>query len=325
QLSTGGARDLVNVGLEMASLADSTQACQAHEIGFQHLAVLARAKRQLGDKRFFEAHLLAEAKEISVGRLWHRCQELRHAADPEAVEDEQRDAFERRELTLNQHPDGTVTLGARLDPVSGAVVKAAIAPLAQRCGRHDDRRLEQRQADALVEVCGHALEVGGGHGRRRPHLNVSLTCGTLLQVPESPAASTDYGALLPGVSVKRIACDCNISRQLFDTDSLLLEVGRAKRVVSPALRRVLVRRDQHCRWPGCTRPASWCEAHHVVHWIHGGGTGLENLVLLCWRHHWLVHEGRWHLVLDTDGEVHVLKPPLDLRAPPRRPSQAEAA
>src|SRR5581483_7501247 len=204
QLSTGGARDLVNVGLEMASLADSTQACEAHEIGFQHLAVLARAKRQLGDRRFFEAHLLAEAKEISVGRLWHRCQELRHAADPEGVEDEQRDAFERRELTLNQHPDGTVTLGARLDPVSGAVVKAAIAPLAQRCGRHDDRRLEQRQADALVEVCGHALEVGGGQGRRRPHLNVSLTCGTLLQVPESPAASTDYEALLPGVSVKRI-------------------------------------------------------------------------------------------------------------------------
>jgi hypothetical protein len=105
---------------------------------------------------------------------------------------------------------------------------------------------------------------------------------------------------------------------------VLVELGREKRVVSPQLRRALEARDQHCRWPGCTRPGNWCEAHHVVPWIRGGPTNPANLVLLCTRHHWQVHEGRWQLFLEPDGRIKVVKPPLDFAAPPRAPAAAAA-
>jgi Domain of unknown function (DUF222)/HNH endonuclease len=74
-----------------------------------------------------------------------------------------------------------------------------------------------------------------------------------------------------------------------------LEVGRATRVVSAAQRTALGVRDGGCRYPGCDRPPAWCEAHHLRHWLHGGPTDLDNLVLLCRAHHRAVHEGHRRL------------------------------
>jgi hypothetical protein len=84
-------------------------------------------------------------------------------------------------------------------------------------------------------------------------------------------------------------------------------------------------RDRHRRWPGCSRPGSWCEAHHVVPWTRGGPTNPNNLLLLCSRHHVQVHEGRWQLLLHPDGHVEVIRPTLDFAAPPRGPAAATAA
>ena len=218
--------------------------------------------------------------------------------------------------------DGCLTISGLFDPVRGAVVKAALEPLARKLAKDDDRTREQRNADALVELCNAAMS---GGTRQRPQLNVTATMGTMYRIPDSPAAATDYGALVPGVTVKRIACDCAVTRYILEGDSVLIDMGRQARVIKPAQRRALMLRDKQCRWPGCSRPASYCEGHHVAHWIDGGPTNLENLVLLCWHHHWLVHEGRWHLFLDTDNQVHVLKPPLDLAAPPRGPARPQAA
>ena len=75
------------------------------------------------------------------------------------------------------------------------------------------------------------------------------------------------------------------------------------------------------RWPGCDRPPSWSESHHLKHWIDGGGSDLDNLVLLCHRHHWLVHEGRWQIVKQADGTYLTVPPPYRVdewaRAPDR--------
>src|SRR5207245_3271643 len=62
--------------------------------------------------------------------------------------------------------------------------------------------------------------------------------------------------------------------------SLPIDLGRSRRVIDGALSKALKIRDQHCRWPGCERSASYCDGHHLVHWIHGGPTDLDNLVLL---------------------------------------------
>jgi hypothetical protein len=92
-----------------------------------------------------------------------------------------------------------------------------------------------------------------------------------------------------------------------------LEVGRATRVVSAAQRAALVVRDRGCAFPGCDRPPGWCEAHHLVHWLHGGPTDLPNLALVCRAHHRAVHEGGWQLTRGPDGHL-TATPPHPTRA-----------
>jgi hypothetical protein len=96
----------------------------------------------------------------------------------------------------------------------------------------------------------------------------------------------------------------------------LLDLGRATRVVSPGLRRALAVRDGGCAAVGCDRPPAWTDAHHLEHWLHGGPTSLDNLVLLCRVHHRAVHEGGWHLGRDPTGGKVLLTPPA--RRVPRR-------
>lgn len=103
---------------------------------------------------------------------------------------------------------------------------------------------------------------------------------------------TGWGAVLGPESVRRVACDAAVTRVVLDPQSQPLDVGRRTRVIPPAIRTALAVRDRGCVWPGCDRPPHWTDAHHVVHWADGGSTSMDNLVLLCRRHHRTVHEGR---------------------------------
>src|SRR6266511_3702689 len=96
----------------------------------------------------------------------------------------------------------------------------------------------------------------------------------------------------------------------------LLDLGRATRVISPALRRALAVRDGGCAAPGCDRPPPWTDAHHRHHWLHGGPTSLDNLVLLCRTHHRAVHEHRWQLHHDPVSGRVTLAPPARRGHPP---------
>jgi HNH endonuclease len=94
-----------------------------------------------------------------------------------------------------------------------------------------------------------------------------------------------------------------------------LEVGRTSRVVTPGQRAALAVRDGGCGFPGCARPPAWCEAHHLVHWLDGGPTDLENLVLVCRAHHRAVHEGGWRLTPRPDGRLTATPPQRHHRRP----------
>jgi hypothetical protein len=96
-------------------------------------------------------------------------------------------------------------------------------------------------------------------------------------------------------------------------------VGRARRLVPAAMRKALIARDLGCAFPGCDRPASWCDGHHVVPWFDGGATSVDNGVLLCRRHHRLVHEGDWQVRLGPDRLPEFLPPSyIDATRAPRR-------
>ena len=91
-----------------------------------------------------------------------------------------------------------------------------------------------------------------------------------------------------------------------DAQGAVLDVGRKTRTIPSAIRRALTARDTQCQFPGCV--AQRCDAHHLVHWADGGATAIDNLVLLCRRHHRLVHEGGYTLRRDSEGATTFIRP-----------------
>ena len=114
---------------------------------------------------------------------------------------------------------------------------------------------------------------------------------------------------IPLETAHRLACDSAIRRVVLRGDSEVLDLGRAQRLVSPALRRALVLRDRGCVFPGCDRPPEWCDAHHIIWWERTGTTDRENCCLLCRRHHTMCHEGGWTIERNPDGTYQAHEPP----------------
>jgi hypothetical protein len=111
----------------------------------------------------------------------------------------------------------------------------------------------------------------------------------------------DGGRLLGPETVRRLACDGILIPAILDTDGQLLRLGRGRRAFTSAQIRGLWLRDRQCTFPGCTAPATWCDAHHVRHWLDGGPTDVTNGTLLCERHHTIVHRDRLNATLSSSG------------------------
>jgi hypothetical protein len=309
-MNPGAAANSIAVGEMLERIPESHQAVVDGEIGFAHLATMARTADAL-QERFDEKVLVEKAKENSPGKFFYICHHARHAADPKAYAAEQAEQVQQRRLKLSTWMDGSLLISGQLDPIGGAAFLTRLAPLARRSGAHDYRDQEQRNADALVELCS-----GGGS---QAQIQVTSSLETLLALAGAPAAEMEHSLPVSSKTIERLACDSSIARVLLNSESMVIDVGRSKRVVSEPGRRALVARDGNCRWPECDRPASRSAAHHLVHWIHGGTTDLDNLILLCHRHHWMVHEGNWQLVRADDGEVRTIPPMVSFGAPSRGP------
>jgi hypothetical protein len=320
-LPGGAAADRVCTGEQLERLAESTAALAEGSIGFAHFALMARTAEAVGD-RFNETRLLKQATQLSVMRFRNACMHARHAANPEDYVVEEKQGVEARSLTLSTVDNGLVFINGILDKVGGAALRSALEPLARRAGKDDDRHHDRRLADALVDLSMHALDSGQlpQQGSQRTHLQVTTSLETLLGLSGAPAAEMEFSLPISAKAVERLACDCSVTRILLGSDSMVIDVGRAKRVVSGSQRKALNARDKHCVWPGCDRPATWTSAHHLVHWIRGGSGGLPNLALLCYRHHWNVHEGNWQVVRTDDGRFVTVPPPTGFEYLARAPS-----
>jgi hypothetical protein len=292
------------VGEHRSKLSESVQAMKEGEIGYAHLATIGRTAAEVG-KKFDETQLLPLAKKFSPGKFFHKVVHYRHSLDAKGYNEEQEQLAEERSLQIGTRQDGCVLVSGLLDPVGGAAVRHALEPLAKLSGAHDHRTREQRLADALVEQCT---------GKARVNLQVTATIQTLKGLAGAAAGEMEFAFPPSAATVQRLACDCSVTRVLLDQDSLVIDVGRATRKLSPALRKALALRDRHCRWPGCERPASWCDGHHLVHWTDGGETDLDNLALLCGRHHRMAHEGGWQLI-KAEREIKVIPPTVTFGLP----------
>jgi len=317
-LSGGAAGDRIAVGQQLEKIPESHQSLLEGEIGFAHLAHTARTAAAIEEsgtnKPFDEMPLLEKARELPVGRFIDFCHHMRHAADPEGYLAQEVAGAEARSLTMKTGEGGMVWVRGVFEPEGAAIIRTAFEAGAHRNGKGDDRKHDRRLADAAVELARRSLDnaLVPQRGSARPHLQVTTTLETLMQHCGAPAADLQFSLPISAKAVERLACDCSVTRILLGADSAVIDVGRSKRVINPAQSKALKARDKGCRFPGCDRPATYTSGHHLVHWIKGGSTDLPNLVLLCYRHHWMVHEGNWQLVKTDDGQILAIPPQLDL-------------
>ena len=311
-LSPSAASDRVEVSRLLASLPETTDSFAEGEISYQHASMIARTAEKLGEKMEAGAEklLVNAAKEMDPARLRVACLQLRHCLDPDAVLADANEANELRYLYLSQTLDGVFYLNGRLDAEGGASLQTALNALSGPRAADDQRAPKQRRADSLVELARQQLdrgklpEVGG----QRPHLAVTVDMATLAKQPGSWAAELEWAQPIPVETARRLACDAAVTPVLRGSESNQPHAGSTTRVPAGSQRKALVVRDKGCRFPGCDRPPDWTDAHHIQHWADGGKTEMDNLLLLCRRHHRMVHEEGWTLAWNDDRELLAVPP-----------------
>jgi Domain of unknown function (DUF222)/HNH endonuclease len=305
-LTTNTASERVAIARKLAALPKTEQALGDGDISYRHVALIAETAGQLGDKFGGQAEtiLVDTSKEVDPWRLQRAIWHLKHCLDSDGVLKDANKANSRRFLHLSQTFDGVYRIDGWLDAEGGAVLNTALDSVMGPWLEGDDRSATERRADAAVEMArrqldgGQLPEVAG----QKPHLAVSVDMATLSKEPGSMAAELEWSQPIPAETARRLACDAAI------TPIIDGEADHTSRVVPGATRRALIARDRGCRFPGCDCPPAWTDAHHVKHWADGGPTTLDNLILLCRRHHRLVHEEGWTLELAQDRELVAIPP-----------------
>jgi len=317
------------------------EALACAEISFEHARVIERTLAAL------PTHLVADRAEMLERDLAEHARVL----DPDALRKVGKHALAMLDPDGPRPRDGAPTRNRlRLlprgtgfeacgwfDSESTAILRSALSPLAAPVGAHepgscevsgcdhgtgerlpDPRSAAERDGDALVELARRMLQVGElpTENGNRPQVTVTITLDNLRG---SGAGLVEAGdgvgrGVIRAEDARRIACDAGVIPIVLGSDGEPFDVGRRHRIVHPALRRALAVRDGGCAFPGCGIPARWADAHHIRHWAHGGDTTLANTVLLCPRHHRLLHHGEW--TVEIDQGVAWFHPPAWSGAPP---------
>lgn len=300
---------LVREAVALKRMPVAARACSEGEVSENAVAALVQARDAHPVELERDEETLLEAEMVSSTRELRRALGYwRQALDgPKALEDAEH-TFGLRRLHVSPTLGGMVRVDGDLDPETGQTVITALRAVMDAEARdgatHDLRTGAQRRADALGEICRRWLD----HGARaqvageRPHMTVLVDLETLEGRIGGTCETEDTGPLHPEAA-RRLACDASVSRVITRGGSEPLDVGRRTPVVPSALRRAVVVRDRHCRFPGCERPHPWCDAHHVVHRADGGTTALSNLTLLCRAQHRLVHEAGFAMQMNRVGPI----------------------
>jgi hypothetical protein len=301
-LSKSAAADRLCVGEQLGRLPQLSDALGSGQIGFQSASVICHLQERLAEAgaSIDEGEWVARAREWSLKWLSAEAAKTWHAVDPAGFDLKVEEAHERRQLFISECGD-MYRIDGWLELSAGAVVKTAIESLSAPLGADDNRRPKQRRADALTELAHHALDQGKLPERNgaRPHVAVHTTIEGLKGELGSRASELADGTPISSKTVQRLACD-GVLHRVLKADSMVVDVGRAKRTAQPAQWRALKARHRTCAWPGCDRPASWTQAHHIELWKAGGRTDLRKMIPLCYYHHRLVHEGGWQVIRSSD-------------------------
>jgi hypothetical protein len=331
ELSLSAAREKVRTAHALREMPAISAAFEDGRLSYSKVRALTRVVEYHD-----EESLLSYALQVSAEQVEQRCREIRNASPEKSVGGAWR-AWEHRSLIVwRDRARGMMKITVELPIEDGEVIANAIERVAdtgdaalglefaaarKAAGVRESAAngwLAQ-QADALLAIAKASLAGGD------TNIAHDANCARADEKPGARSASVadhyqvvvhvDDSALrgglgrsdLPIDTVKRLACDCSLITIVEDSNGTPLDVGRKQRKLSTPLRRALWSRDRGCIFPGC-RNTRYVDAHHIRHWINGGETSLENLSLLCWHHHRLVHEGGFKMRRDTHEEIYFVRP-----------------
>jgi hypothetical protein len=312
----------VSTGRRLEQLPQTAAAFAAGEISAAHARVITRAMTPGRLAKAAEAGVVLDETDgilADLARATAPHETARGVAlwvsgvDPDGTLDDTADT--RRRFSMASGLDGRVHLRGDLDAAGGEYLHTALAALMNGDRPAGDTRSHaERQADALVALARGALDGGSLPDVRgeRPHVRVTIDWFALCAARGAPGVSggsLGWAGPINPETARRLACDARVARIITGPDGLPLDVGRAQRSSSAAIRRALEVRDGHCVFTGCDAPPEWCDVHHVVHWAHGGPTSCDNGALLCERHHTACHEGGFGIRRDPGtGRWHTYRP-----------------
>jgi len=315
-INLGAAREKVRVAHALAALPRISATMRRGAISYAKVRGLTRGATPENEASLLDfARAGTAAQTERLVRAWRRVDDVVAAAQEEA-------RHLNRQLSTWVDNDGMLVIRGRLTPEVGAVVQRALEAAADRLFREeqgtpraeqlaDELRPAQRRADALGLLAESALTSGLDRGsagdRYQVVLHVEAPTGKAAVERTSSTLEVDHRAVdVSAATSRRISCDASVVPMCEDAEGAALDIGRKTRTIPSSIRRALQARDRSCRFPGCT--ARRCDAHHVQHWVDGGTTSLDNLVLLCRRHHRAVHEGGFDLIPHGDGATTFFRP-----------------
>lgn len=264
-----------------------------------------------------EARLAQAAPGLRPDELGKLLARAEASLDPGGVERKLSEIRADRSLTISER-GGVLHVHLVTDAMSGAPLKAAVEGAVTAVFRRnehatdaeaDQRSVRHIQADAVIEFCRHAL--GCTQVPTLPTTTVVVRMDLdALRSGVGTAIIDGIDQPVPAGAVRRMAADLQVVPVVLGGDSEVLDLGRAKRLFSPAQKLALAERDGGC--VGCGAPPDRCIAHHLTWWCHGGRTDLSNGVLLCVACHHRLHDDGWDIRVDGPGvhaKVWLIPPP----------------
>ena len=194
-----------------------------------------------------------------------------------------KDQRDRSYLYVSQTFEGMVKIDGLLDAERGTIVAEAIRTATPPPIEGEFSTPASRRVMALTDLVS-----SSGNQPSKPTMLVHVDAPTLTGTSHTLAELGNY--VLSPSELEQMTCDAKFRRIVFGPQSEIYDVGRIRRLMSEPARQALIARDRHCRFPGCDRPVHWCDAHHIIHWQHGGNTDAANCILLCRHHHTLIHQ-----------------------------------
>jgi hypothetical protein len=318
-ISIGVAREKVRIAKSLPGLPQISEAFSQGKISYSKVRAMTRVATHQNEEALLNVALHGTAMHVETQvRLYRRVKRI------EALQDENH-RYAKRELSWYVEDSGFWVFKGRFTPEQGALIAKALEAamdddfeeqqaVPEMVEKHLDRNqpwdkgvsnpIEQRRADAMERVADTFLasKESDRSGGDRYLLNIHTDLDTLKKSGTGAESELEERGHVPAETSRRMACDASVVHWHETSEGEPLSIGRKSRTIPPAIRRALKRRDGGCRFPGCAC-RRFVDAHHIQHWADGGETSMDNLVLLCRKHHRLVHEGGYGIRPGEHGMV----------------------